>query len=56
MNEKARYLGMIDSHFVDPTGLGVMNSSTAYDLIKLVKAAERYSEIVEASNMKQTNR
>jgi D-alanyl-D-alanine endopeptidase (penicillin-binding protein 7) len=51
MNAKARYLGMIDTNFVDPTGLGVMNSSTAYDLIKLVRAAEHYSEIVEASNM-----
>ncbi len=53
MNDKARFLGMIDSHFVDPTGLGVMNASTAYDLIKLVRSAEKYSEIVEASNMKE---
>jgi D-alanyl-D-alanine endopeptidase (penicillin-binding protein 7) len=44
---------MINTHFVDPTGLGVMNTSTAYDLIKLVKAAEIYYEIVEASNMKE---
>lgn len=51
MNAKARWLGMLDTSFVDPTGLGVMNSSTAYDLIKLVKAAENYQEIVEASNM-----
>jgi D-alanyl-D-alanine endopeptidase (penicillin-binding protein 7) len=51
MNEKARNLGMIDSRFVDPTGLGVMNSSTAYDLIKLVRAAELYPEIVKASKM-----
>jgi D-alanyl-D-alanine endopeptidase (penicillin-binding protein 7) len=53
MNNKARFLGMINTHFVDPTGLGVMNTSTAYDLIKLVKAAEIYYEIVEASNMKE---
>jgi D-alanyl-D-alanine endopeptidase (penicillin-binding protein 7) len=51
MNAKAKYLGMLDTSFVDPTGLGVMNSSTAYDLIKLVKAAEHYEEIVAASNM-----
>ncbi len=51
MNEKARNLGMIDSRFVDPTGLGVMNSSTAYDLIKMVRAAELYPEIVKASKM-----
>jgi len=53
MNDKARFLGMIDNHFVDPTGLGVMNSSTAYDLVKLVKAAELYQEIVEASKMSE---
>lgn len=53
MNEKAKFLGMIDTQFVDPTGLGVMNSSTAYDLIKLVKAAELYPEIVESSKMSE---
>lgn len=51
MNRKANFLGMIDTKFVDPTGLGIMNHSTAYDLIKLVKAAELYSEIVHASGM-----
>ncbi len=53
MNDRARSLGMIDSKFIDPTGLGVMNSSTAYDLIKLVRAAELYPEIVRASGMKE---
>ncbi len=53
MNRKARTLGMIDSRFVDPTGLGVMNSSTAYDLIKMVRAAEHYNEIVNASKMSE---
>lgn len=51
MNEKAKYLGMINTRFSDPTGLGVMNVSTAYDLIKLTKAAESYPEIVAASRM-----
>jgi D-alanyl-D-alanine endopeptidase (penicillin-binding protein 7) len=53
MNEKAHYLGMINTRLVDPTGLGVMNSSTAYDLVKLVRAAELYPEIVEASKMSE---
>jgi len=53
MNKKAHYLGMVHTHLVDPTGLGVMNSSTAYDLVKLVRAAELYSEIVEASKMSE---
>ena len=53
MNEKARSLGMINTKFIDPTGLGVMNVSTAYDLIKLVRAAEHYQEIVDASRMSE---
>lgn len=53
MNDKARRLGMINSKFSDPTGLGVMNVSTAYDLIKLVKAAQLYPEIREASRMSE---
>ncbi len=53
MNEKARSLGMINTKFIDPTGLGVMNVSTAYDLVKLVRAAERYPEIVDASRMSE---
>lgn len=51
MNQKAKSLGMINTHFSDPTGLGVMNISTAYDLVKLVRAAEYYNEIVESSKM-----
>ncbi len=53
MNEKARSLGMIDSKFIDPTGLGVMNYSTAYDLVKLVQTAEHYPMIVESSKMSE---
>ncbi len=53
MNEKAHSLGMLHTSFVDPTGLGVMNASTAYDLIKMVRAAELYPEIVTASKMSE---
>lgn len=53
MNMKAHFMGMIDTKFVDPTGLGVMNYSTAYDLIKMVRSAEMYKEIVEASRMSE---
>ncbi len=53
MNLKARSLGMINSKFSDPTGLGVMNTSTAYDLVKLVKAAQYYPQIREASGMSE---
>ena len=49
MNEKANYLGMLRTKFVEPTGLSPMNISTALDLLRLVFEASRYSEIVKAS-------
>jgi D-alanyl-D-alanine endopeptidase (penicillin-binding protein 7) len=53
MNAKARKLGMNQTHFVDATGLGVMNVSTSQDLIKMVLAANGYPEIVTASQMSE---
>ena len=53
MNAKARALGMKDTKFVDPTGLGVMNVSTAVDLIKLVTVSKEYNLIVESSKMSE---
>jgi D-alanyl-D-alanine endopeptidase (penicillin-binding protein 7) len=45
MNQKARALGMANSRFVEPTGLSSNNVSTAQDLVKLVRAGERYALI-----------
>ncbi|RRD00232.1 D-alanyl-D-alanine endopeptidase [Amphritea balenae] len=45
MNLKARQLGMINSRFVDPTGLSEKNVSTASDLAIMVRAAASYPEI-----------
>ncbi len=39
MNAKARALGMMHTHFVEPTGLSSENTSTPDDLAKLVMAA-----------------
>jgi D-alanyl-D-alanine endopeptidase (penicillin-binding protein 7) len=50
MNIKARTLNMPNTHFVEPTGLSVMNVSTATELVQLVLAASKYPEIVEASS------
>ena len=50
MNHKAQVLGMIQTEFHDSTGLDNRNVSTAPDLIKLLQAAEKYPEIVHASN------
>ncbi|MCX7129640.1 D-alanyl-D-alanine endopeptidase [Aeromonas sp.] len=41
MNNKARQLGMRNTHFYDSTGLSTRNVSTAQDLGKLVAAAYR---------------
>jgi D-alanyl-D-alanine endopeptidase (penicillin-binding protein 7) len=49
MNHKAYELGMMDTRFVDPTGLNSGNISTAEDLVKLVRAAYEYNEIRQES-------
>jgi D-alanyl-D-alanine endopeptidase (penicillin-binding protein 7) len=50
MNHKAKILGMLETEFHDSSGLDNRNVSTPRDLIKLLLAAERYKEIVYASN------
>ncbi|NNM52455.1 MAG: D-alanyl-D-alanine endopeptidase [Pseudomonadales bacterium] len=45
MNNKARDLGMMHTHFLDPTGLHTENQSTPNDLALMVKAAHTYPEI-----------
>ncbi len=50
MNHKAEILGMYNTKFYDSTGLDNRNVSNAAELIKLLKAAEKYPEIVNASN------
>ena len=49
MNRRARELGMLNTTFVDPTGLSVENLSTAADLVRLVRAASKYPQIREYS-------
>jgi serine-type D-Ala-D-Ala endopeptidase (penicillin-binding protein 7) len=50
MNNKAQVLGMYNTRFEDSSGLDNRNVSTPRDLIKLLLAAEKYPEIVHASN------
>lgn len=52
MNDKAKSLGMINTTFIEPTGLLNENVSTAEELIKLVIAASYYPVITEDSNAK----
>ncbi len=49
MNRKAKELGMHQSHFVDSTGLDARDTSTARDLAQLVRTAEHYPQIREAT-------
>ncbi len=49
MNAKARELGMINAHFVEPTGLSDENVASAEDLSKLVMAAAKIPAIREYS-------
>ncbi|TBO33013.1 D-alanyl-D-alanine endopeptidase [Aquabacterium lacunae] len=49
MNQKARQLGMVDSHYVEPTGLSSRNQASARDLATLVKAAYQQPLIRELS-------
>lgn len=51
MNQKAKSLGMLSTHFVDSTGLDSANVSTAEDLVKMVNAAYYYPEIREVSTL-----
>ena len=45
MNIKATSLGLQKTHFSDPAGLHDDNVSTAYELIKIVRAASQYPSI-----------
>lgn len=47
MNSKAKALGMMDTHYVEPTGLSSQNVSSANDLAKLVIAAHEHPVIRE---------
>ncbi|WP_318654863.1 D-alanyl-D-alanine endopeptidase [Pseudomonas sp. MWU13-2105] len=53
MNAKARSLGMINTHYVEPTGLSIHNVSTARDLSKLLMAARHYPMLSELSTTKE---
>ncbi len=53
MNFKAWNLGLRETHYADPSGLNVMNVSTAQELVKIVIASSEYPVIVKASNTSQ---
>ena len=54
MNAKARSLGLIETHFKDPTGISSGNVSSARDLARMVDAAYHYSIIRKYTTCKET--
>lgn len=54
MNAKARSLGMMNTHYVEPTGLSFNNVSTARDLSKLLIASQQYPLLTELSTTHET--
>ena len=50
MNWKAQTLGLHNTRYADPSGLNVMNVSTAQELVTIVIASSKYPEIITASN------
>ncbi len=54
MNAKAVSLGMLHTHYVEPTGLSVNNVSTARDLSKLLIASQQYPLLTELSTTHET--
>lgn len=53
MNEKAQTLGMLDTVFVDPTGLDAGNISNASDVVLMLRAAMQYEQIREGMYTKE---
>jgi D-alanyl-D-alanine endopeptidase (penicillin-binding protein 7) len=55
MNAKALQLQMYNTKFYDPTGLTYRNTSTAYDLVRMVQKAYEYDEIKIDTTTKNAN-
>lgn len=53
MNVKAQMLGLSNTRYADPSGLNIMNVSTAEELVKIVLESSHYPEIVKASTTAQ---
>lgn len=54
MNDKAKEIGMLDTHFVTSSGLHDVNHySTAYDMALLGKEALKYPSLIKAMNTKE---
>jgi len=52
MNAKAKALGLKNTHFEDPVGLSAGNTSTARDLVGLLRASSKNTTITEITQKK----
>jgi D-alanyl-D-alanine carboxypeptidase len=52
MNLRAKFLGMKDSKFIEPTGLSDYNQASAEDVVKLIRVAFSHSEVRKAGSTK----
>lgn len=53
MNSRVYFMGLSQTKYVDPTGLNVMNVSTAEELVDIVQEASNYPLIVESSKLSE---
>jgi D-alanyl-D-alanine endopeptidase (penicillin-binding protein 7) len=53
MNAKAQSLGLVNTHFMDPSGLSSGNVSSAHDLAKMANAAYQYPLIRELTTCEE---
>ncbi|WP_337014412.1 D-alanyl-D-alanine endopeptidase [Leclercia sp. AS011] len=53
MNAKAKALGMVQTRFVEPTGLSIHNVSTAQDLTRLLIATKQYPLLGQLSTTRE---
>lgn len=51
MNKKAKQFKMMHTSFVEPSGLSEQNTSTAYDIVKLLDAVDKNELISEITGM-----
>lgn len=55
MNTKAASMQLLNTHFADPTGLGLENFSSARELVQIVLLAQHYQHIIDASGKPQVS-
>jgi len=53
LNDKAQNLGLVNTKFIEPTGLSIFNVSTAREVLKIINLSISYPEIVTAGHTHQ---